>query len=97
MFWVILVDKAAIKRHLVVTLAFAGFFRSPESKAPWELIVQALRRPSRISKHFSSKTTGPIATKFHIQPPRTLGKKSCSNCLGHMTNMAATPIYGEKS
>ena len=47
--------------------------------------------PSTISNYFS-ETTGPIVTKFHIQPPGPLGKKSCSNGLGHMTNMA---IYGK--
>ena len=49
-------------------------------------------RPSTISNDFSSETTGTIATKFHIQPPGPLGKKCCSNGLGHMTNM---PIYGK--
>ena len=33
---------------------------------------------------------------FHIQPPGSLGKKSCSNGMGHMTNMAARPTYGKK-
>ena len=51
--------------------------------------------PSTISNDFSSETTGPIASKFHVQHPGPLGKKSCSNCLGHMTNMAAMPIYGK--
>ena len=50
---------------------------------------------STISKDFSSETTGPIATKFHIQPPGPLGKKSCSNGLDHMTNLVAMPIYGK--
>ena len=76
------------------------FFSSPEPKAPGELIVKAgfvvrpsvVRRPSTISNDFS-ESTGPIATKFHVQPPGPLGKKSCSNGLGHMTNMAAMPIY----
>ena len=71
-------------------------FSSPEPKAPWELIGwESSVRPSTISNDFSSETTGPIATKFHIQPPGPLGKKSCSNGLGHMTNMAAMPIYGK--
>ena len=52
-------------------------------------------RPSTNSNDFSSKTTGPIATIFHIQPLGPLGKKSCSNSLGHMSNMAAMPIYGK--
>ena len=84
-------------------------FSSPEPKAPGELIgwegsvvrrpsvrpSSVVRRPSTISNDFSSETTGPIATKFHIQPPGPLGKKSCSNGMGHMTNMAAMPIYGK--
>ena len=77
------------------------FFSSPEPKAPGELIgwegsvVRLSVRPSTISNDFSSETTGPIATKFNIQPPGPLGKKNCSNGLGHMTNMAAMPIYGK--
>ena len=80
-----------------------SFFSSPEPKAPGELIgwegsvVRLSVRPSTISNNDFSETTGPIATKFHIhvQPPGPLGKKSCSNGLGHMTNMAAMPIYGK--
>ena len=74
---------------------------SPEPKAPGELtgwegsVVRPSVCPSTISNDFSSETTGPIATKFHIQPPGLLGKKSCSNGLGHMTIMAAMPIYGK--
>ena len=83
---------------------YSVVFSSPEPKAPGELIVQAgsvvrrpsVLRPSTISNDSSSETTGPIATtKFHIQLPGPLGKKSCSNGLGHMTNMAAMPIYGK--
>ena len=81
---------------------FTFFISSPEPKAPGELIGwegSVVRRPSvrpsTISNDFSSETTGPIATKFHIQPPGPLGKKNCSNGLGHMTNMAAMPIYGK--
>ena len=79
-------------------------FSSPEPKAPEELIVCAgfvvRHLPSSvclftISKDFSSETTGPIVLKIHIQPPGPFGKKSCSNYLGHMSNMAATPIYGK--
>ena len=55
----------------------------------------SVRRPSTMSNDLSSETTGPIATKFHIQPPGPLGKKSSSNGLDHMTNMAAMPIYGK--
>ena len=55
----------------------------------------SVRRPSTISNDFSPETTGPIATKLHIQPPGPLGKKNCSNGLGHMTNMATMPLYGK--
>ena len=58
------------------------------------MVRPSLVRPSTISNDFS-ETTGPIATRFHIQPPGPLGKKSCSNGLGHMTNMAAMLIYGK--
>ena len=53
------------------------------------------RKTTIQSNDFSSETTGPIAIKFHIQPPGLLGKKNCSNGLGHMTIMAAMPIYGK--
>ena len=83
-------------------LMISSFFSSPEPKAPGELIGWegsvvrlSVRRPSTISNDFSSETTGPIATKFHIQFPGPLGKKNCSNGLGHMTNMAVMPIYGK--
>ena len=32
-----------------------------------------------------------MATKFHVQPPGPLGKKTCSNGLGHMTKITADP------
>ena len=57
--------------------------------------IGRLRRPSTISNDFSSETTGLIAIKFHIQPPGPLGKKICSNGLGHMTNMAVMPVYSK--
>ena len=85
-------------------------FSSPEPKTPGggggvgggAYSIGRLRRPSyvvccqsTISNNSSSETTGLIATKFHIQPLGPLGKKGCSNGLGHMTIMAAMPIYGK--
>ena len=46
---------------------------------------------------FSSLNTGPIEAKFHVEPPWDGGTKACSNGPGHMTKMAAMPIYAEKS
>ena len=53
------------------------------------------RCPSTILNDFFSETTGPIETKFQMQPREPLGTKSCSKYLGHITKMAAMPIYGE--
>ena len=47
------------------------------------------------SNFFSLETTRPIEAKFHVEPPWDGGMKICSNCPGHMTNMAAMPIYGK--
>ena len=33
--------------------------------------------------------------KFHVEPQWDRGTKCCSNGLGHMTKMAAMPIYGK--
>ena len=43
-------------------------FSSPESKAPGKFIVweASVRRPSTLSNDFSSETTGPNVTKFHM-------------------------------
>ena len=48
---------------------------------------------STFSNIFSSETTGPIEAKFHVEPPWDRGTKVCSNGPGHMTKMAAMPIY----
>ena len=50
---------------------------------------------STFSNIFSSETTGPIEVKFHVDPPWDGGTKVCSNGPGHMTKMAAMPIYGK--
>ena len=62
-----------------------------------------VRRPSVVrplsvvrppfSKIFFSKTAGPIKAKFHLEPQWDGGTKVCSRGLGHMTKVAATPIY----
>ena len=51
-------------------------------------------RPS-VRQHFqnifSSKTTGPIEQKFHMETPMDPRAKVCSNGPVHMTKMAAMP------
>ena len=50
---------------------------------------------SIFSNFFSLETAGSIEAKFHMKSPWDEGMTGCSNSLGHMTNMAAMPIYGE--
>ena len=53
-------------------------------------------RPSvHIFKCFSSETAWPIKAKFYVGPPWEGGTKVCINGPGHMTKMAAMPIYGK--
>ena len=52
---------------------------------------------STFSNIFSSETTGPIEAKFDMEPPWDGGTKICSNGPGHMTKMAAMPIYMVKT
>ena len=52
-----------------------------------------VRRPH--SLNISSETTGPIKFKFYMELLWDWGTKICSNGPGHMTKMAAMPIYGK--
>ena len=44
---------------------------------------------------FFPETTGPIETKFHMEPPWDRETKVYSNGPGHMTKLAHIPIYGK--
>ena len=50
---------------------------------------------SQCSKIFFSETAWPMKAKFYVEPPWVGGTMFCSGHLGHMTKMAATPIYGK--
>ena len=50
---------------------------------------------STFSNFFSLETAMPIEAKFHVEPPWNRGTKVYSNGPGHMTKMAAMPIYGK--
>ena len=50
---------------------------------------------STFSNIFSSETTGPIEAKFHMESLWDGRTRICSNGPGHMTKMAAIPIYGK--
>ena len=44
-----------------------------------------------------SETTRPIELKFHMTTPYDWLAKICTNCYGHMPEIAAMPIYGKNS
>ena len=77
-------------------------FSSPEPLgSQGELIVYPLsrrlsvRRRPPFSKIFSSKTAWQIKAKFYVEHPWEGGTKVYINGQGHMTKMAAMPIYGK--
>ena len=85
-----------------------GFISSPEpSGSQGELIVYpcsvvrpSVRRPSSVrrppfSKIFSSETAWPIKAKFYMKHLWEGGTNVYINNPGHMTKMAAMPIYGK--
>ena len=66
----------------------------------WSGVRPSIRRSSvrpQCSKIFFSKTAWQIKAKFYVEPPCVGGTKVCSRHLGHMTKMAATPIYVKKT
>ena len=67
---------------------------------PWSGVRPSVRPSSSVvrsqcSKIFFSETAGPINAKFYVEPPCVGGTIFCSRHLGHMTMMAAMPIYGK--
>ena len=64
-------------------------------RRPSSVVVVRRRRPSTISNVFSSETARPIKAKFYVEPPWEGGTKVYINGPGHMTKMAAIPIYGK--
>ena len=45
--------------------------------------------------NISSETTGPTKVKFHMEPSWDGGTKVCLIGPGHVSKMAAMPIYGK--
>ena len=84
--------------------SFCLFISSPESSgSQGELIVYPYSgvhcrcrcRRQQCLNIFSSETALPIKAKFYVEPPWEGGTKVCINGPGHMTKMAAMPIYGK--
>ena len=51
--------------------------------------------PINILNIVFSQTIGPIELKFHVKTPSDKLAKIYTKYFGHMTKMAATPIYGK--
>ena len=101
------IDQTIVKnlcdcsRYVVLSIQFLHchirtFYCHTRIIGTQELAVGTSVRPSStISNIFSSKTAWPIKAKFYVEPPWVGRTKVCSWHLGHMTKMAATPIYGK--
>ena len=50
---------------------------------------------SMIILNISSEATGPVVTKFYVDPSGAEGIKICSDGPVHMTNVAAMPVVSE--
>ena len=66
---------------------------NPSSRRPSVLRPSSVRPP--FSKIFFFETAWPIKAKFYVEPPWVGGTKVYINGPGHMTKMAAMPIYGK--
>ena len=84
---------AHLSRRLIgelIVYQWSGVRRRPS-------VVVVVRRRPQCSNIFFSETAWPIKAKFYVEPPWVGGTKFCSPHLGHMTKMAAMPIYGKNS
>ena len=81
---------------LLVFLAHLSQRRIGELKVyPWSVVRPSLSVVCPQCSYIFSETAWPIKAKFYVEPPWVGGTKFCSRHLGHMTKMAATPIYGK--
>ena len=83
-------------------LLLAGILLIISSPEPKDRQASVVRRPSSVVRRrphslniFSSETTGPIKVKFYMKFLWNGGTKVCSNGPGHMTKIAAMPLYGK--
>ena len=79
---------AHLSRRLTGELLGYPWIRRPS-------VVDVPVRPFTFSNIFSSETAWPIKAKFNVEPPWEGGTKVYINGQGHMTKMAAKPIYGK--
>ena len=82
---------AHLSRRLIGELIVYPWIRRPS----YVVRPSVVRRRPQCSNIFFSETAWPIKAKFYVEPPWVGGTIFCSRHLGHMTKMAATPIYGK--
>ena len=96
----------SVCHQLMCLFCFGSLISSPEpSGSQGELIVypysgvrcrcRCCCRHQQCLNIFSSETALPIKAKFYMEPPWEGGTKIYINGPGHMTKMAAMPIYGK--
>ena len=61
----------------------------------WSGVRPSVRRPSTMLKDLLLQNRLANKSQIYVEPPWVGGTKVCSRHLGHMTKMAATPIYGK--
>ena len=83
---------AHLSRRLIGELIVYPWIRRPSVRRRPSVVVVVRSQCSNI---FFSETAWPIKAKFYVESPWVGGTKVCSRHLGHMTKMAATPIYGK--
>ena len=100
-FKMLVITEITKKFQVKIAKAFILLFSSPEpSGSQGELIVYpcsirpSVRRPP-FSKIFFSETAWPIKAKFYMKHLWEGGTNVYINNPGHMTKMAAMPIYGK--
>ena len=79
---------AHLSRRLTGELIGYPWIRRPSVICPSSSV-----RPFTFSNIFSSETAWPIKAKFYMEPSWEGGTKVYINGPGHMTKMAAMPIY----
>ena len=79
---------AHLSRRLTGELIGYPWIRRPSASV-------VVRRPFTFSNIFSSETAWPMKANFYVEPPWEGGTKVYINGPGHMTKMAAKPIYGK--
>ena len=77
-------------KQLMKSMKVCDSFRSRSSL---DLCLSVIH--THFSKIFFSETAWPIKVKFYVQHPWVGGTKVELQKPGHMTKMAATPIYGK--